>query len=84
MDTRTIDEVIADFNFEKVHRVMEFLKWEWAGRGVPDVPEMKRVARELLEDLNHRPDVWEMRTGGFEASKDKSHGYYLQFIVEES
>ena len=46
-----IDYVIQNFDFKKVHKVMTFLDWKWAlipTFGVPDIREMKKVARKLL------------------------------------
>lgn len=43
-----IDEIMDYFDFRQVHRVMEFLGWEWSGDGVPDVPTIRQKARYLL------------------------------------
>jgi hypothetical protein len=41
-----------NFNFEKVQKVMEFLKWKWApiGNEVPEVYQIRQSARRLLKD----------------------------------
>lgn len=77
-----IDEVIARFDFEQVHKVMTFLKWEWAytvagGRGVPTIGELKSTAQHLLflavddYEKNGKPPTGAyVSTGGFSASVD--------------
>jgi len=52
-----IDEIMREFDFDKVQRVMTFLNWEWAidtrfgfGLKIPSVSRIQSVARELLEE----------------------------------
>jgi hypothetical protein len=50
-----IDEIMREFDFDKVQRVMTFLNWEWAignpsNLNVPSVSRIQSVARELLEE----------------------------------
>lgn len=68
-----VDEIIKNFDFEKVHRVMVFLDWRWGGytgdpndRGkVPTMDELKKAARDRCEEaLKFGTSV----TGGFHAS----------------
>lgn len=44
------DTIMDEFDFEKVHKVMEFLGWEWFGAesGVPTTGEMRRCVRDLM------------------------------------
>jgi hypothetical protein len=47
-----MDYVLDHFNFEKCHKVMEFLDWKWAQSNgcVPSIGEMRQFARELIRD----------------------------------
>ena len=46
---KMIDEIIDNFDFEKCHFVMNKLKWEWAFNGVPTIEDLKRAARQRME-----------------------------------
>ena len=50
---REIDLFMANFDYARVHGVMEFLQWNWAhadcGYGVPDIDYMKQVNRYYLK-----------------------------------
>lgn len=67
---KKINEVIDFFDFEKVHNVMEFLNWQWQGKGVPEIYELKETARNLIiESINKTLETLEdysIGTGGFE------------------
>ena len=52
MSTELIDEILDEFNFEKVHRTMKALDWTWYGSDdVPSIGDLRRQARELLQEL---------------------------------
>jgi len=75
-----INNVLDQFDFEKVHRVMEFLEWEWASGArkddsiiyeheemrIPTVQEMICAARRLLVSAIKDETSWD--TGGFRAT----------------
>jgi len=50
-----IDDIMDNFDFEKVHDVMEHLGWSWVVPGsnpeVPDIGTIRRVARKCLRDV---------------------------------
>jgi hypothetical protein len=47
-----IEEIMDEFDFEIVHRTMKALDWKWAGfDGTPTIGDLRRMARELLNDL---------------------------------
>ena len=84
-----IDDIMRDFNFEKVHKVMEMLDWKWAMTkyGVPTVEELRGEARRLLvEAANEETQV---ATGGFRAVYEKNGAsdpdpfISLEFVLEE-
>ena len=88
-----IDDIMENFDFERVHKVMDMLEWRWgsAKNGVPSVEELKKEAKRLLvtacSEKNH------ISTGGFKAVFEKSIGWGcdndddpyvgLEFILEE-
>ena len=88
-----IDDIMENFDFERVHKVMDMLEWRWgsAKNGVPSVEELKKEAKRLLVsacvEKNH------ISTGGFKAVFEKSTGWGLdndddpyvglEFILEE-
>jgi len=43
-----IDEIMDSFDFQKVHKIMEFLNWEWY-EGVPDIYSLRTAARKHLK-----------------------------------
>ena len=82
-----LEDIIDNFDFDRVHNVMDYLRWQWATcGGVPTIEELKEQAIRLLrdaselrlgdyKDTHHKlPIVY--ATGGFEANawcdKDKT------------
>jgi hypothetical protein len=49
MIRRQIPEIMEDFDFEKVLRVMHFLGWKWRGRDVT-LQELRNCAQDLMYD----------------------------------
>ena len=74
-----INEIIANFDFERVKKTMEALNWEWAiTKGIPNIEQLKENAIERLEraiELSTSPDNvkyhhhvgWISSSGGFKA-----------------
>lgn len=60
---RTINAVMGELDFEKIHKTMVALDWSWWNQGVPSVGAIKKEARDILEY------AWEHKcstgTGGF-------------------
>jgi len=44
-----IDEIMDSFEFEKVHKIMKVLNWEWHEQGVPDIYLLRTAARKHLK-----------------------------------
>ena len=84
-----IEDIMENFDFQKVHDVMEQLDWKWAmsKNGVPTIDEMKHEAKRLLIDACVERTC--VATGGFRAvyEDDEPGGtdpyIGLEFIVEE-
>jgi hypothetical protein len=78
-------KILKDFDFKKVHEVMNHLNWVWCNNEeykVPSVKDLKRTAKELIKQIK-KADVDEISTGGFEVRKDKD-SITLQFVLESS
>jgi hypothetical protein len=47
-----VDEIIDNFNFNKVHKVMEYLDWkvDYSNNNVPTIIELKNFARKLINE----------------------------------
>jgi hypothetical protein len=65
-----IMDCLDEFDFERVHKVMEFLDWTWAdAKEVPDVLALRRHCRKYLQNvivgaLEHN-GFYITATGGF-------------------
>ena len=62
---KAIDKIMDWFDFSKVHRTMVALEWKWASAedGIPTEPEIREMARRLMEDaINQKVSIG---TGGF-------------------
>lgn len=71
-----IKEIIANFDFERVHEAMVALKWTWYNSKsedkVPSTSELVMEATELLERVQASGEnTIYVETGGFKAYKDE-------------
>jgi len=94
-----INEVLAHFDFEKVHTVMKALNWTWAGGAdVPTINDLKEWAEQRMESAieqavspknkEHHNIGWVSNSGGFKAmawktKKGKLARVQLEFIVTD-
>ncbi len=79
-----IDEIMDNFDFQKVHTTMKALKWAWAGEGIPEIPSIKKQARRLLKDSLKNKTC--NATGGFHVqySSDENGEYvHIMFVVAD-
>lgn len=44
-------DIMNNFDFDKVRSVMKHLEWEWYGKGVPTVDDIRFAARERIESV---------------------------------
>jgi len=78
-----VAEVLASFDFDLVHRVMESLDWTWANLDrVPTKKELIAEAGRLLGELSGAPGV--LGSGGLRASFKEDGTLSLKFILSES
>jgi len=82
-----IKNIIDNFDFHKVNKVMTFLNWTWAGSSKsPSISQLKVKATELLNDIcddYYDNEYWEFASvgsGGFEATRYEDH-IGLEFVV---
>lgn len=77
-----IDEILDNFDFERVHNVMVHLDWEWSSTaGVPGISNLRKRSRELLRDVAYSKEYHSVRAGGLEASKEDGE-LSLKFVLE--
>ena len=86
---RMITDIMEDFDFEKVRRVMLPLDWKWdIGNGemtVPSIYRLMKEAEQLLRDVAKyygEKDRHTISTGGFTATLDEDT-LWLSFEIEE-
>lgn len=77
-----IDDIMDNFDFDKVHRCMTALEWHWSGcDGVPEKSELRKCARKILKGCVERGHGG---TGGFQVTIDREEGCLsLSFVVED-
>jgi hypothetical protein len=79
-----IEEILDEFDFYKVQRVMNTLNWKWYNKGnvyeIPSVGQMRKHARKLLEECFNGNSY--AASGGFWASREDG-GLSLKFVVED-
>lgn len=63
-----IDEILDEFDFDKVHKVMVSLDWKWHSTdGVPAIADLRRMARSLLKQVVESKGLHSVGSGGFTA-----------------
>ena len=70
---RIVDEILANFNFEKVRLAMFAVDWKWRGCDTPTIEQLREEGRRLLLSVCASPDAeTSCCCGGFVASKSGS------------
>jgi len=81
---KAIDNIMDWFDFEKVHKTMKALRWEWidSEEKIPCQGEIREKARQLLtQAIESEMDV---SSGGFHVTYISVEGFLkLEFIVSE-
>ena len=82
MNKQEIIDAVMDFlNFERIHKVMKCLNWEWVAENrVPEIYELRQFVRKLINDLIDK-NLVEIQCGGFRVRKD-SESIIVTFEVE--
>ncbi len=82
----SLEDIINQFPFNKVHKVMTVLNWEWYEQGVPGVAALITEATRLLRDLEGYPlDATSLACGGFRVTRylneEQDWVYTLEFVA---
>jgi hypothetical protein len=85
-----IEDCLMQFNFHKVHRVMEFLEWTWgSSSNQPTICQLKGEARRHLRNAvnnyvmtKNKNGYGYSSSGGFSAYANE-HSVSLSFNAEE-
>lgn len=89
-----VDEIIDNFNWDRVHKVMDFLKWTYNDDRVPDIEELKTKGEILLKNIwlstnEKKSEAWSIKSGGFKATAAYNHKkgrvdyLKLEFIIDD-
>lgn len=78
-----LDELLEEFDFEKVHKIMDLLNWRWAGViGIPEKGDMIPVICSLFDSIKGaimRKERSFAATGGFKLTYDPDEEITLTF-----
>lgn len=75
-----IKDIMCDFDFDEVHKVMKYVGWEWGDcDGVPSTYSLIKKAEELLKDAYTKNKT--VAQGGFMASMEND-SLSLSFVLE--
>lgn len=66
-----IEDILDCFDFERVKKVMDFLDWQWYDVGVPEIWDLRKKARILLNN------VWNSTKREAENSPDEEVRYFI-------
>ena len=79
-----IDDIMDNFDFEKVHKVMTFLNWKWAmldGYAIPSISDIRSRARDRLKTVLLEKYGY-CESGGLVARKYDDGTISLEFKIE--
>ena len=81
-----LQELLDDFDFERVHKVMEVLDWHWVGvNGIPKEEDMIPIVKILYDDIEDRVIHGEYSfcaTGGFKLTFNPNEDNELSLVFE--
>lgn len=85
------EELLADFDFKKVARVMEFVGWKTYnedGYGFPTPEQLKKTVSRLYDDLVANPKIISTGTAGFtvfyDSEIEKNDVIRIEFVLESA
>lgn len=79
---KSVEEIIEQFDFEKVRKAMVALNWCWYGdTNPPSIGELVLSAQKLLNEVLEE-DLCALSTGGFLA-ENRNGLLSLLFVLEE-
>lgn len=81
-----LQELINEFDFDRVHQVMDVLDWHWANvYGIPEKIDMISVVRSLYSDIEERvldEEYCYSATGGFKLTFNPEEENELNLVFE--
>lgn len=96
---KMVEDILEEFDFQKVQLVMDYLNWQWSDKQVPSISDLKETAERLLRNAadlrlgEYESEHWEVAimsgTGGFQATaycdetKTKIIMLDLKFVIAE-
>lgn len=84
--SKLLDELIEDFNWDKVKIIMEELNWTWWGSdNPPTIEEMKEMVRGLYSSIKNRVENNEYcfcASGGFKLTFNPDEDNELSLVFE--
>lgn len=89
---KDVNDILNNFDFEKVKDVMDALDWKYwdSEEDTVSIYELRKTARYLLTTVYNAPNSphQHLSTGGFEAERrmypgDSKKYLHLKFVVEE-
>ena len=79
---KPIDDIIKNFDWEKVHEYMTHVNWQWfKSNAVPTIEEMQQEVRRMYRDAKEKKLRF-ISTGGFTLFRN-DHEYWLLFAVTD-
>lgn len=81
---KALDNIMDWFDFERVHKTMKVLRWQWVGteESTPCMGEIREKARQLLTDAIEQETS--VGSGGFQVTYIPTEGFLkLEFIISE-
>ena len=86
MKEKLIENILENFDFEKVRKVMDFLNWTWADNEVPSTYKLINSAKKRLEEaytLSERENRnCSISSGGLKASTIWDEGQVVFLELE--
>ena len=88
---KTFDEAMQCVDFDRIHKVMEFLDWRWAAiDGVPSIYQLitlvQKLYKDFLVDMADHPDDDDIDfmtgTGGFRLYASTYNDGELRYFIE--
>jgi len=76
----TIDDIMDNFDFDKVHEAMSLLGWRWIEHEtgdfeIPHISLLRKRARGLLKEaIASSQSSYRIATGGFQVDKTTEEG----------
>ncbi len=90
-----IDEIIENFDWERVAKTMKFLNWTWVNVGCntefeSEIPKIGRLIKEAREMLVRacKDDLLIIGSGGFQITRERNENHEtvqltLSFIIAD-